>query len=49
MGDFNAIRFPSERFRGRCINLAIREFLDFIFERELMDLPLTGGFMYLVQ
>ena len=41
-GDFNVIRFPNERFGGRRINSAMREFLDFIFERGLMDLPLTG-------
>ena len=42
-GDFNVIRFPSERFGGRRISSAMREFLDFIFERGLMDLPLTRG------
>jgi hypothetical protein len=42
-GDFNVIRFLSKRSGGRHINSAIREFLDFIFERGLMDLPLTGG------
>jgi hypothetical protein len=42
-GDFNAIRFPSERSGGRRISSAMREFSDFIFERGLMDLPLTGG------
>jgi hypothetical protein len=42
-GDFNVIRFPSEGFGGRRISAAMREFSDFIFERCLMDLPLTGG------
>jgi hypothetical protein len=42
-GDFNVIRFPSERSGGRCISSAMGEFSDFIFERGLMDLPLTGG------
>jgi hypothetical protein len=42
-GDFNVIRFPSERSGGRRINAAMREFSDFIFEKGLMDLPLTGG------
>ena len=42
-GDFNAIRFPSERPGGRRISSTMREFSDFIFERGLMDLPLTGG------
>ena len=42
-GDFNVIRFPSERSGGRRINSAMREFSDFIFERGLMDLPLSRG------
>jgi hypothetical protein len=42
-GDFNVIRFPSERSRGRRISVAMRKFLNFIFKRGLMDLPLTGG------
>jgi hypothetical protein len=42
-GDFNVIRFPSERSGGRRISSAMREFSDFIFERGLMDLPLAGG------
>jgi exonuclease III len=42
-GDFNVIRFPSERSGGKRISSAMREFSDFIFERSLMDLPLTGG------
>jgi hypothetical protein len=42
-GDFNVIRFLSERSRGRRISAAMREFSDFIFEKGLMDLPLTGG------
>jgi hypothetical protein len=42
-GDFNVIRFPSERSGGRRISSAMREFSDFIFERGLMDLPLSRG------
>jgi hypothetical protein len=42
-GDFNVVRFPSERSGGRHISSAMREFSDFIFERGLMDLPLAGG------
>ena len=42
-GDFNVIRFPSERSGGRCINASMREFSDFTFERSLMDLSLTRG------
>jgi hypothetical protein len=35
-GDFNVIRFPSERSGGRRISPAMREFSYFIFERGLM-------------
>jgi exonuclease III len=42
-GDFNVIRFSSERSGGRRTSAAMREFSDFIFEKRLMDLPLTGG------
>jgi exonuclease III len=42
-GDFNVVRFPSERSGGRRISVAMREFLDFIFEKGLLDFPLTGG------
>jgi hypothetical protein len=31
-GDFNAIRYPSERSGDIRLSLAMREFLDFIFE-----------------
>ena len=41
--DFNVTRFPSERSWGRRISSAMRDFSDFIFERGLMDLSLTGG------
>jgi len=36
-------RFPSERSREARSNLAMVEFLDFIFDQGLMDLPLVGG------
>jgi hypothetical protein len=42
-GDFNVTQFPSERFGGRRISPAMSEFSNFIFERGLMDLPLSGG------
>jgi hypothetical protein len=42
-GDFNVVRFPSERSGGRHNSSAMREFSDFIFERHLMNLPLTRG------
>lgn len=41
-GDFNVTRFPAERSRDVRINAAMMEFSDFIFEQDLMDLPLTG-------
>jgi len=41
-GDFNAARFPSERF-GEGSRPATREFSDFIAELGLMDFPLAGG------
>lgn len=42
-GDFNTIRFPSERL-GHCRHsLAMEEFNEFIFDLDFMDLPLVGG------
>jgi hypothetical protein len=43
VGDFNVIRFLSERSGGRRISSAMRKFSNFIFERGLMALPLTRG------
>ncbi len=42
-GDFNVTRFPSERLGDarRCPTMT--EFLDFIFDQGLMDIPLVGG------
>jgi len=42
-GDFNVIRFPCERSGVARISSAMTEFLDFILEHGLMDLPLAGG------
>jgi hypothetical protein len=42
-GDFNAIRYPSERLGDTRHSLAMMEFSDFIFEQGLMDIPLVGG------
>jgi len=42
-GDFNVIRFPVERSSDVCLNTAMMEFSDFIFEQGLMDLPLARG------
>ena len=42
-GDFNVVRFPSERFRSNSFTAAMREFSNFISEQGLIDLPLQGG------
>ena len=47
-GDFNVIRFPSERSGGRHISAAMREFSDFIFERGHGPSS-CRGFMHMVQ
>lgn len=42
-GDFNTVRFPSERKGGHSFSRSIEEFSDFIVRNELSDLPLIGG------
>uniref|UniRef100_A0A2N9HAV5 Endonuclease/exonuclease/phosphatase domain-containing protein n=1 Tax=Fagus sylvatica TaxID=28930 RepID=A0A2N9HAV5_FAGSY len=42
-GDFNVIRFPSERLRCRRLTPPMLEFSDFIEDLNLVDLPLGGG------
>ena len=42
-GDFNVVRFPSERFGSNSFTAAMREFSNFISEQGLIDLPLQGG------
>ena len=42
-GDFNVIRFPSERLRCRRLTPPMIEFSDFIEDLNLVDLPLGGG------
>jgi hypothetical protein len=42
-GDFNEVRFPSERSSGAGYSAAMEEFSDFIFMQNLVDLPLEGG------
>jgi len=42
-GDFNVVRFPSERSSGAGFSAAMEEFLDFIFMHNLVDLPLEDG------
>jgi hypothetical protein len=41
-GDFIVIRFLAERSSDVCLNTAMMEFSDFIFEQGLMDLPFAG-------
>ena len=42
-GDFNIIRFPSERLGATTSTWAMYEFSDFIFLHGLMDIPMEGG------
>jgi exonuclease III len=42
-GDFNIVRFPSERSCGSNYSTAMMEFSDFIAEQGLIDIPLVGG------
>jgi exonuclease III len=42
-GDFNAIRFPSERLGNSRFVPAMEDFSRFIFDRGLVDIPLRGG------
>jgi len=42
-GDFNVIRYPSERSEDTCRSQAMMEFPDFFFDQGLMDIPLVGG------
>ena len=42
-GDFNVVRFPSEKSGMASFNSAMHEFNDFISECGLMDIPLEGG------
>ena len=41
-GDFNMVRFPSERFGSNSFSSAMHDFSDFISER-LIDLPIKEG------
>ena len=45
-GDFNVIRFPSERLRCRRLTPPMLDFSDFIEDQQLVDLPLGGGGQY---
>ena len=42
-GDFNVVRFPSERLGADQFTLAMNDFSEFIFSLGLMDIPLEGG------
>ncbi|KAG2667198.1 hypothetical protein I3760_15G101200 [Carya illinoinensis] len=42
-GDFNIVRFPSERSGDSRLSSAMSEFSDIIFDLNLVDLPLIGG------
>ena len=42
-GDFNTIRYPSERLGCEAFSLAMFAFLDFIEANYLVDLPLEGA------
>ena len=42
-GDFNVVRFPSEKLRAGRNTRAMQDFSDFIFELGLVDLPLLEG------
>ena len=41
-GDFNVVRFPSERSGSSNFTSAMHQFSAFIFEQSLIDLPLVG-------
>ena len=43
LGDFNIIRYPTERLDCNSFSLAMFNFLDFIERNFLVDLPLIGG------
>ena len=43
IGDFNIVRFPSERSGSLRLTLAMENFSKFIEELNLIDLPLEGG------
>ncbi|XP_065623458.1 uncharacterized protein LOC136064919 [Quercus suber] len=43
IGDFNIVRFPSERSGNSCLTPAMDLFSEFIEDLNLIDLPLEGG------
>ena len=42
-GDFNVVRFLSERLGSNSFTATMQEFSNFILEQGLIDLPLQGG------
>uniref|UniRef100_A0A2N9HXJ9 Reverse transcriptase domain-containing protein n=1 Tax=Fagus sylvatica TaxID=28930 RepID=A0A2N9HXJ9_FAGSY len=42
-GDFNLVRYPTERVGSPDLSSSMRDFSDFIFSMGLFDLPLEGG------
>jgi hypothetical protein len=44
-GDFNVVRYPSERAGSDQMSPAMRDFSDFIFSLGLLDIPMEGGSM----
>jgi exonuclease III len=42
-GDFNLVRYPTERAGSSDLSSSMRDFSDFIFSMGLFDLPLEGG------
>ncbi|KAG2689058.1 hypothetical protein I3760_09G122900 [Carya illinoinensis] len=42
-GDFNVVRFPSERSRDSRMRPTMTEFSEFIYDLNLVDIPLLGG------
>ena len=47
-GDFNIIRYPTERLGCTSFSPAMFKFSDFIERNFLIDLPLVGGRVYMV-
>ena len=43
IGDFNVVRFVSEKLGGSRLTPAMENFSEFIEELNLIDLPLEGG------
>ena len=48
VGDFNIIRYPSERLGCESFSPIMLAFSDFIESNSLVDLPLEGGFLHMV-